>query len=293
MSGGKSANKKETLQRKTADITRHTPKKLKQRNERIMPNIPVLLQKTAGIGEKRKDCLSRGRKADKMRKRLLGVVTVLLCVTALMSIAVSVYTLVITARSIAEKGAEQEAVTETQVEQTEPERIVKEKPAGAYDLPVIYMQAVVTIIEEEQPVSVQPLLNGNCGKGGFITDGKNDLELVAIAIYKEAGGDDCSDETRIMVGNVIINRTNHEEYPDTVEGVLLQRRQYNTFYWTGVVWPERASLASEQKAVERAYACAERVLLGEKLLEDDVIYQAEFFQGTELVCYQDGIYFCR
>lgn len=74
---------------------------------------------------------------------------------------------------------------------------------------------------------------------------------------------------------------------------MLQRRQYNTFYWTGVVWPERASLASEQKAVERAYACAERVLLGEKLLEDDVIYQAEFFQGTELVCYQDGIYFCR
>ena len=135
--------------------------------------------------------------------------------------------------------------------------------------------------------------DGIGGAGGFIVDDPQCLELLARAIYAEAGGDDCSDETRIMVGNVIINRMNCDWYPDTMESVLTQYRQYNTFYWTGVIWNERASSPSEKDAVERAYKCAERVLLGERLLPEDVVFQSENIQGTEIVAYQDGIYFCR
>lgn len=135
--------------------------------------------------------------------------------------------------------------------------------------------------------------DGIGGAGGFIVDDPQCLELLARAIYAEAGGDDCSDETRIMVGNVIINRMNCEWYPDTMEAVLTQYRQYNTFYWTGVIWKERASNPEEKEAVERAYKCAERVLLGERLLSEDVVFQSENIQGTEIVAYQDGIYFCR
>lgn len=135
--------------------------------------------------------------------------------------------------------------------------------------------------------------DGIGGAGGFIVDDPQCLELLARAIYAEAGGDDCSDETRIMVGNVILNRMRCEWYPDTMEAVLTQKRQYNTFYWTGVVWDERASKPSEKEAVERAYKCAERVLLGERLLPEDVVFQSEYIQGTEIVAYQDGIYFCR
>lgn len=135
--------------------------------------------------------------------------------------------------------------------------------------------------------------DGVGGAGGFIVDDPQCLELLARAIYAEAGGDDCSDETRIMVGNVIINRMNCEWYPDTMEAVLTQKRQYNTFYWTGVIWKERASNPEEKEAVERAYKCAERVLLGERLLPEDVVFQSEYIQGTEIVAYQDGIYFCR
>lgn len=86
---------------------------------------------------------------------------------------------------------------------------------------------------------------------------------------------------------------NCDWYPDTMESVLTQYRQYNTFYWTGVIWNERASNPSEKEAVERAYKCAERVLLGERLLPEDVVFQSEYIQGTEIVAYQDGIYFCR
>ena len=135
--------------------------------------------------------------------------------------------------------------------------------------------------------------DGVGGNGGFITDDPYDLELLARAIYAEAGGDDCSDETRIMVGNVILNRMKDPRYPDTMEEVLTQPLQYNTFDKTGVVWKDRASDPDERDAVERAYQCAERVLLGEKLLPDDVIFQSEYIQGTEIVAHQDGIYFCR
>lgn len=135
--------------------------------------------------------------------------------------------------------------------------------------------------------------DGVGGDGGFITDDPYDLELLARAIYAEAGGDDCSDETRIMVGNVILNRMNDPRYPDTMEEVLTQPLQYNVFDRTGVVWKDRASNPEEKDAVERAYRCAERVLLGEKLLPDDVIFQSEDIQGTEIVVYQDGMYFCR
>ena len=120
-----------------------------------------------------------------------------------------------------------------------------------------------------------------------------DLEMLALVIYQEAGGDACSDETRLMVGNVVLNRVADERFPDTIEEVLLQERQYGRLHWTGLVWPERASKSVEAHAVQRAYDCAERVLEGERLLPEDVIWQAEFKQGTEIVAQQDGFYFCR
>lgn len=120
-----------------------------------------------------------------------------------------------------------------------------------------------------------------------------ELEAMAIVIYQEAGGDACSDETRIMVGNVVMNRVADERFPDTIEEVLLAKQQYGRLHWTGLVWAERASKPEEAHAVERAYDCAKRVLEGERPLPDDVIWQAEFVQGTEIVAQQDGFYFCR
>lgn len=122
---------------------------------------------------------------------------------------------------------------------------------------------------------------------------EEDLEMLALVIYQEAGGDACSDETRLMVGNVVMNRVASDLFPDTIEEVLLQKRQYGRLHWTGLVWPERASQSVEAHAVQRAYDCAERVLNGERLLPEDVIWQAEFKQGTEVVAEQDGFYFCR
>lgn len=117
-----------------------------------------------------------------------------------------------------------------------------------------------------------------------------ELELLACAIYCEAGGDACTDETRRMVGEVILNRVADPRFPDTIEGVLTQKSQYGRFHWTGVVWPSRA--AHEPEAVERAYRCAEAVLTEPRLLPEDVVFQAEFVQG-EIVASAPEYYFCR
>lgn len=122
---------------------------------------------------------------------------------------------------------------------------------------------------------------------------REDLENLALVIYQEAGGDACSDETRLMVGTVVLNRVADERYPDTIAEVATEYKQYGRLYWTGLVWPERASKAEEAHAVKRAYDCAEKLLDGYRALPSDVIYQAEFTQGLEVVAEQDGFYFCR
>ena len=120
-----------------------------------------------------------------------------------------------------------------------------------------------------------------------------DLETLALLIYQEAGGDACSDDTRRKVGTVVLNRVDSDNYPDTIQEVALQRKQYGRLHWTGLVWPERASQPQEAHAVARAYDCAEQLLTGDRALPSDVIYQAEFVQGREVVAHQDGLYFCR
>jgi len=127
------------------------------------------------------------------------------------------------------------------------------------------------------------------GKAG-IAYTEEERELLACAIYCEAGGDACTDETRRMVGEVILNRVADPRFPSSIEGVLTQKSQYGRFHWTGVVWPSRA--AHEPEAVERAYRCAEAVLTEPRLLPEDVVFQAEFVQG-EIVASAPGYYFCR
>lgn len=119
---------------------------------------------------------------------------------------------------------------------------------------------------------------------------EEELELLACVIYCEAGGDEASDETRRMVGEVVLNRVADPRFPSSILGVLTQRGQYGLFWKTDVVWPGRA--LREPEAVERAYACARLVLEGERLLPEDVIFQAEFVQG-EIVASAPGFYFCR
>lgn len=150
-------------------------------------------------------------------------------------------------------------------------------------------QQITNKEKAEEPIATESAV----WEGPLPTYTAEELETLALVIYQEAGGDDCSDETRLMVGTVVLNRVADDRYPDTIAEVAAEYKQYGRLYWTGLKWPERADKAEEAHAVKRAYDCAERLLDGYRVLPADVIYQAEFTQGTEVVAQQDGFYFCR
>ena len=119
-----------------------------------------------------------------------------------------------------------------------------------------------------------------------------ELEILALIVYQEAGGDKVSDDTRRLVAQVFLNRVNDSRFPDSFYEVATSERQYGRLYWTGIVWPDRASSQEEAHAVERAYKIAQEVLESdEPVCPEDVIFQAEFVQG-DIYAEQDGMYFC-
>lgn len=110
-----------------------------------------------------------------------------------------------------------------------------------------------------------------------------ELELLACAIYQEAGGDACCDDCRFRVGDVILNRVADERFPNTMEEVLTQENQYGKYCKTGVIWPERAANPGEAHAVARAYKTAQALLEGQhsELYDEGYIWQARFPQGND------------
>lgn len=125
---------------------------------------------------------------------------------------------------------------------------------------------------------------------------EDDVFCLAAVIYQEAGGDACSDETRRMVADVVMNRVFDDRFPNTIREVLEDAPggalQYGRFALTGVCFPAAAENECEQHAVERAYRIANEVLDGEhsELFGEGYIWQAEFSQGSGCV-WQDGICF--
>lgn len=151
------------------------------------------------------------------------------------------------------------------------------KPVRVINAEIISTEPETPVEQEPAPPEVDP----------------DELEMLACTIYREAGEDACTDDTRMKVGNVVLNRVSDERFPDTMYDVLTQERQYGLFHWTGISWGDRADDPNEAAAVERAYKCARRLLEGERVLDSAVVWQAEFPQGVETVSHQDGIYFCR
>lgn len=152
---------------------------------------------------------------------------------------------------------------------------------------------VLAILYQLQPLEkpVEPMPEAMTARA-VLEPSEDMVEMLACLIYQEAGGDECSDECRIDVADVALNRVADSRFPDTLYEVLTAPKQYGRWHTTGIVWPERASNPNEAAAVERAYDIARRVLSGEHgdLFGKGYVWQAEFVQGTEGF-WLDGLYF--
>lgn len=151
-------------------------------------------------------------------------------------------------------------------------------------------EPVENIVEPvEEPVE-EPVVNVDSTSDKTYTD--EELEILALIVYQEAGGDNVSDSTRRLVAQVFLNRVNDSRFPDSFYEVATADRQYGRLYLTGIVWPDRASSPAEGPAVGRAYKIAQEVLESdEPICPEGVIFQAEFVQG-DIYAAQDGMYFC-
>ena len=117
---------------------------------------------------------------------------------------------------------------------------------------------------------------------------QEDLEWLALAIYREAGCNWLSDLHQLLVGNVVLNRVASSEFPNTIKGVLTQRGQY----------PWASNPYSSGTPTERCYENARRLLNGERFCPSNVVFQAQFRQGSGVyLSIYDGVlktttYFC-
>lgn len=122
-----------------------------------------------------------------------------------------------------------------------------------------------------------------------IENNEDNLYWLARVIDREAS-DVCSDEHKMWTGNVVINRVLNEKYPDSIKDVIFATGQYECVD-SGKIYSEPS---------ERSIQAAKRLLNGEYVCNDiDVVYQAEFPQGQEIVKtiyneYLDSYtYFCK
>lgn len=99
----------------------------------------------------------------------------------------------------------------------------------------------------------------------------DELYLLSKVLFIEAGSPKISDEWRMCIGEVVMNRVLSPEFPDTVREVIFQEGQY-----AGVGTPEFEYLITP---TQDCVSAALRLLEGERVMEPSVVFQANFPQG--------------
>lgn len=116
-----------------------------------------------------------------------------------------------------------------------------------------------------------------------MADYDNDLWYLSRVIQQEAGY--CSTEMMEGVGSVVINRVNDDRFPNTIPEVINQPGQYST-----------AEYLSSQEPTQEAINVAVDLLENGSKLPEDVVWQANFAQGTyiykSLSTSYSTMYFC-
>lgn len=99
----------------------------------------------------------------------------------------------------------------------------------------------------------------------------DDLLLLSRVIYREAGSNWLSEEWKMSVGEVVLNRVASSEFPDTVREVVMQPGQYG-------------GRTKEFKYLRPSRTCVEialRLLSGERILDEpSVVFQSNKHLGS-------------
>lgn len=155
---------------------------------------------------------------------------------------------------------------------------------------------VLFSLDSTQPAMVQPIETSRTGEmtksrttpqatqipsAKGVTNKK--IYRLAQMMYAENGSAE-NDDCILLTGIVAVKRMKSDRYPNTLEGVISQERQYST-YQTGKI---------ECKPDERCLEIAEEILRFDlqKYYPDSLVYQAEFPQGSKIYKQFGHEYFC-
>lgn len=109
-----------------------------------------------------------------------------------------------------------------------------------------------------------------------------DLDCLARIIYAEGGkANYVSDDCCYYIGSVVINRVRSDVFPNSIKECVLQSGQYSTVH---------SSLFYERPN-ERSLQIAQELIDEGSKLPDNVLFQANFKQGSGVYAYTDTVYF--
>ena len=108
-----------------------------------------------------------------------------------------------------------------------------------------------------------------------------DIELLARLMTAEQGYN-APEEEYYLTGSVVLNRMNMERYPNTLQGVIYDDGQYQCV----------ADGHINRPYDEVAWQVAEELLLYGTTIPEDVIYQAEFLQGSREYTQKGITHYC-
>lgn len=145
--------------------------------------------------------------------------------------------------------------------------------------PAVYPVEMPKMDETPEPRATPQATQIPSAKG--VTNKK--IYRLAQLMYAENGSAE-NDDCVLLTGIVVIKRMRSDKYPNTLEGVISQEGQYST-YQTGKI---------ECKPDERCLEIAEEILRFDlqKYYPDNLVFQAEFPQGSETYEQFGHEYFC-
>jgi spore germination cell wall hydrolase CwlJ-like protein len=137
------------------------------------------------------------------------------------------------------------AISATEIEQRAYEKEIEEQEAN--------LSALKKQLQEEKELSERAnrMAWSNTGDLGFDV---SDRELLACLIYCEAGGESYTGQ--VAVGSVVINRMRSAAFPNTMVGVIYQKRQFSP------VASGRLATRLSLGATESCYRAADEAMAG-------------------------------
>jgi hypothetical protein len=174
------------------------------------------------------------------------------------------------------------AVNNSEVEEKQEQTNLQETEQVSKPHKVIPL--LMDCIDEEQEQMMEELSLEAIPESELEQINEQDVHDLALIIDLESDG---SEQDRLAVGNVVLNRVECKNFPNTIQEVI---RDNDTYVQYECVYNGKFDSGIEPS--EEAIQIAKRLLDGERIFPHNVVWQAQFMQGDGLYTQIGVHYYC-